>query len=213
MMGGTAPEATANPNPAGKVAETMEGGGYTYARLEKDGKSTWVAYSSLETHVGDTLTFKGCMEMPNFESKVLKRKFDAVMFCGAPEVKKVERKSPGSTGAVATAKGKISVDKATGANAYTVGEVFSKRAALHGKQVVVRGQVVKTASGIMNKNWIHLQDGTGSAKDKSNDLVVTSDQLPADGDVITISGTVAKDKDFGSGYKYKVILEKGIIKK
>jgi hypothetical protein len=63
----------------------------------------------------------------------------------------------------------------------------------------------------MKKNWIHLQDGTGDAG--NNDLVVTSDDLPKVGDVVTASGTLYNDKDFGGGYKYKVIIEKAGIKK
>ncbi|WP_324082411.1 hypothetical protein [Geomonas sp.] len=74
-------------NPSGTVMETMTGGGYTYARLEKDGKSVWVAYSALETRVGEKLFFRGCGEMRNFPSRTLKRTFDSIMFCGAPMMK------------------------------------------------------------------------------------------------------------------------------
>jgi hypothetical protein len=221
MMGGTVPAAgTAESNPSGKVIETMDGGGYTYASLEKDGKKTWVAYSTLPTRVGDTLAFSGCMEMTNFQSKALNRTFTSVLFCGEPDVKPsaaakkaAAQKSPGA-GAPVAAAGKIQVEKASGANAYTVAEAFAKSGTLNGKQVVVKGQVVKVASGIMNRTWIHLQDGSGTEKQKNNDLVVTSTKdTPAVGDVVTISGTLAKDKDFGSGYKYSVIIEKGSVKK
>jgi len=207
--------AGSNQTASGKVAETMNSGGYTYAKLVKDSKETWVAYSTLETHVGDYLDFQGCVEMQKFESKTLKRSFDSILFCGEPKVVPANpKKSPGSAGAAAKSTAKVKVDKATGANAYTVSELFAKRSALNGKQVTLRGQVVKSASGIMNKNWIHLQDGTGSAKNKNNDLVVTTtDAVPADGTVVTVSGKVAAEKDFGSGYKYKVILEQGTIKK
>ena len=220
MMGGSVPAAgAAELNPSGKVVETMNGGGYTYANLEKDGKKTWVAFTTLETRVGDKLSFRGCMDMTNFQSKALNRKFDSVLFCGQPEIvpsqaakKLAAKKSPGS-GAAAAAAGPIKVAKASGANAYTVEEIFAKRGALNGKQVMVKGQVVKVASGIMNRTWIHLQDGSGSEKQKNHDLVVTSKDNPEVGDVVTVSGTIAKDKDFGSGYKYSVILEKGSVKK
>jgi hypothetical protein len=213
----------AETNPSGKVVETMEGGGYTYANLEKDGKKTWVAFPTYPTKVGDKLTFKGCMAMPGFQSKALNRKFEVILFCNAPEGKPkaaaaqtnpvAGKKSPGSGGAVIKSGGKIKVEKASGANAYTVAEIFAKRAALNGKQIVVKGQVVKVSSGIMDKNWIHLQDGTGDEKKKTNDLVITSSDAPNVGEVITISGTLAKDKDFGGGYKYSVIIEKGHLKK
>ncbi len=35
--------------------------------------------------------------------------------------------------------------------------------------------------------------------------------MPSVGDVITVSGTVYTDKDFGAGYKYNVIVEEAII--
>ena len=217
MMGGAAPaEAGApevNTNPTGKVVETMEGGGYTYANLEvAGGTKTWVAYPVLETRVGDTLSFQGCMPMVKFQSKTLNRTFDTILFCNAPEVKGAAK--PAAKEAKKAAPGeKIKVEKATGANAYTVEEIFAKRGSLNGKQVLVRGQVVKTATGIMNKNWLHLQDGTGDAKKKTNDLVVTTNDTAEEGDVITVSGTLAKDKDFGGGYKYTAIIEKGSVKK
>jgi len=221
MMGGSTSSATGGElNPSGKVVETLNGGGYTYASLEKDGKKTWVAYSTLETRIGETLSFRGCMEMPEFQSKALNRKFDMILFCGQPEVqsdgtaaKPAPKKSPGSGGAAASSLGKIKVEKASGANAYTIAEIFAKRGPLNGKQVVVKGQVVKVSAGIMGKNWIHLQDGSGNEKKKTHDLVVTSSELPATGDLITVSGTLAKDKDFGGGYKYEVIIEKGSVKK
>jgi len=213
----SAPATGAALSPSGKVVETMDGGGYTYANLEKDGKKTWVAYSTLATRVGDKLAFKDCMEMPNFQSKALNRTFDSILFCGQPILrpnaapKKVAGKSPGS-GSAAVA-GKINVDKASGANAYTVAEVFAKRGNLNGKQVVVKGQVVKVSTGIMDRNWIHLQDGSGSEKQKNHDLVVTTKESAEVGDVVTVSGTLAKDKDFGGGYRYTAIIEKGSLKK
>ena len=63
----------------------------------------------------------------------------------------------------------------------------------------------------MGKNWIHLQDGTGDAAKGTNNLVVTSQDLPQVGDIVTVKGTVYKDKDFGAGYKYNVIMEEASI--
>lgn len=71
---------------------------------------------------------------------------------------------------------------------------------------------MKVSSGIMGRNWLHIQDGSGNQKDGSNDLVVTSKDLAAVGDIVTVSGTLRKDKDFGSGYKYDVIVEQANIK-
>jgi hypothetical protein len=109
--------------------------------------------------------------------------------------------------------GKIQVEKAKGQNAYTVGEIFAKSGELDKKPVTVRGKVVKVSLGIMGKNWVHLQDGSGDAGKGTNDLVVTSAKdAPKVGDVVTASGTLFKDKDFGSGYKYTAIVEEGTFK-
>lgn len=108
--------------------------------------------------------------------------------------------------------GTIKVDKASGPNAYTVAEIYAKAKALHGTTVVVRGQVAKISKAIMGKNWIHLRDGSGDPKDGTNNLVVTSKDVAAVGDIVTASGTLAKDKDFGSGYRYQAILENARVK-
>jgi hypothetical protein len=122
-------------------------------------------------------------------------------------------KSPGSKGSAAAVSENIKVEKAAGPNAYTVEEIYRNGSKLENETIVVKGKVVKVSAGVMNKNWIHLQDGSGDAKNGSNDLVVTSNDLPAVGDVVTASGTLYNNKDFGSGYKYLVIIENAGIKK
>jgi hypothetical protein len=57
----------------------------------------------------------------------------------------------------------------------------------------------------MNRNWIHLQDGTGSQG--NFDLMVTSSDDVKVGQVVVAEGKVAANKDFGSGYSYSVLLE------
>jgi predicted small lipoprotein YifL len=90
----------------------------------------------------------------------------------------------------------------------TVAEVFEDRESLGGQKVAVRGKVVKTNEGIMQKHWIHLQDGSGA--EGTNDLTVTmpmSGAAPKVGDTVLATGTVTRDKDYGMGYVYPVMLE------
>ncbi len=107
----------------------------------------------------------------------------------------------------------VKVDKAKGADAYTVAELYAESAKLDKKTVTIRGKVVKVSAGIMDRNWIHLRDGSGDAAKKTNNLVVTSKDLPKVGDIVTATGTLAKDKDFGMGYRYAVIVEEAKVKK
>jgi hypothetical protein len=99
------------------------------------------------------------------------------------------------------------VAKASGPNAKTVAEIVTQAADLKDKTVLVRGKVVKYNAGIMGKNWIHLRDGSGSAAAGTNDVLITSLNEVKVGDVVTAKGIVRTDKDFGSGYVYKVIVE------
>jgi hypothetical protein len=199
---------------SGKVVETMDSGGYTYVCLEKKGKKTWAAVPKMKVSVGQQISLMPGAEMVNFTSKSLNRTFESIIFSGGPvsaaPAAGGHDKSDKKAAAPAVAKD-IKVAKATGPDAYTVSEIFEKRSALHEKTAVVKGQVVKVSEGIMGKNWVHLQDGTGDKAQGTNDLVATSDTVPSVGDVITVKGTVFKDKDFGSGYKYTVIIEKASI--
>jgi hypothetical protein len=83
--------------------------------------------------------------------------------------------------------------------------VFAKRTALNGKPVGVRGKVVKVTTGVMGRNWVHLRDGTGAAG--NDDLLVTTQDECAVGDVVVARGTARVYQDFGAGYKYPVLIE------
>ena len=91
-------------------------------------------------------------------------------------------------------------------------ELYTEKDTLANQKVVVRGKVVKTNAGIMNKDWVHIRDGSG--QDGSNDLTVTttSQPLPNVGDTVLVTGTVVLDKDFGMGYQYPVMIENAEVK-
>jgi hypothetical protein len=208
--------AEAAPVLSGKVVETMNAGGYTYVCLEKKGTKTWVAVPDMKVSVGKQMSFLPGSEMRNFTSKTLNRTFASIIFSGGPVVqekkandKTASQKSPGNKAVVSSFK----VEKASGPDAYTVGEIFEKRTDLNKKTAVVKGKVVKVSAGIMGKNWIHVQDGTGNPEKNTHDLIITSQDLSSVGDVVTMKGTIYTDKDFGAGYKYDVIMEQGSIRR
>lgn len=210
---------------SGKVVETMNSGGYTYLCIEKDGKKTWAAVLEMKVTVGQDISLQPGYEMVNFTSKTLNKTFDRIIFStgpasgqpvssqGAVDTKSFHGKAMGGKDAEVSVDEKIKVEKASGKDTYTVAELYEKGAALDKKNVAVRGKVVKVSSGIMGKNWLHIQDGSGDQKNANNDLVVTSKDLAAAGDIVTVVGVLYKDKDFGSGYKYNVIVEEASIKK
>lgn len=198
----------------GKVLKTMDSGGYTYIYLQKKGdRKIWVAIPKAKVAVGKKIELVPGEEFKNFESKTLHRTFDSVIFSLGPVPKKGAKAgkepmmaTPGSKGATVAAEN-ITVVKAAGPNAHTVAELFALRKSLNGKKVTVRGKIVKVVPRIMKMNWIHIQDGTGSAGKKDQDLVVKTKALPKDGETVTVTGTLLSDKDYGSGYKYDVLVD------
>jgi hypothetical protein len=210
-------ETKADPALSGKVVETMNAGGYTYILIEKNGKQTWVAIPMTQVTVGKEITLQPGAEMQDFSSPSLKRTFKSIIFSGGlmPEPGSASAPHGGKAAAASPSPSneKISVEKAAGPDAYTVSEIHTKKAALNEKTAVVKAKVVKVSEGIMGKNFIHLKDGTGDAALGTNKLVVTSQDLPSVGDIVTMKGTIYSDKDFGSGYKYTVIMEKATVVK
>lgn len=190
---------------SGKVVEIMNSGGYTYALVEKGGAKTWVALPQSTIAVGSEIVCKPGMEMSNFKSTSLNRSFENIVFSeGLAAVGPVAAPAPAVPSTPSEA---ITVSKTKEANGQTVGEIFEKKDALANKPVAVHGKVVKVSRGIMGKNWLHLQDGTGNQAAGTNNLVVTTDSLPEVGQVVTIKGNLSRDRDFGAGYRYGVIIE------
>ncbi len=210
---------------SGSIAETMNSGGYTYAQLKNGSKDVWIAGPEFDAKVGETVSVALDMPMQNFESKTLKRTFPIVYF-----VAEVARNGQPLTGAGngASASGAAAPAMATGhgtsrdsvkvekldppAGGLSIADVFAKKAALSGKSVTVRGTVVKYNGGILDRNWLHIQDGSGSADAHNNDLTVTSEAAFKVGDVVTLTGVLGTNKDFGAGYAYDAIIERAVAK-
>ncbi len=91
----------------------------------------------------------------------------------------------------------------------TVAAINTSGRELSGQTVSAQGKVVKVINGIMKRNFIHVQDGTGDAI--TNDLIVTSKQTAKVGDQVTITGVVAVNRDFGAGYLYPLLVEDASI--
>ena len=77
------------------------------------------------------------------------------------------------------------------------------------KTVTVRGQVVKVNMDIMDRNWVHLVDGT-KGTDKS-DLTFTTLELVKVGDTVVFKGVLAIGREFGAGYVYPLIVEEAVL--
>jgi len=201
---------------SGKVVETMNAANYTYVLVDTGKQKQWAAAPQFQVKTGDSIAIEEGMPMRNYHSQTLNRDFDLVYFTGRALVGGVQTSTvkpaatmppghpPTAGGAAPAAKIDLSgIKKAEGGK--TIQEIFAAKAQIGGTQVKVRGKVVKYSPMIMGKNWIHLQDGTGT--EGSNDLTLTTAAEVKVGNTVVATGTIAIDKDFGYGYKYPVIME------
>jgi hypothetical protein len=138
----------------------------------------------------------------------------SVVACRGPLSKPGEAKAPAETGVTGNQPGKVALEKQDIKIEKTEGitsiaDLYKDLKKFNGTTIRVKGKVTKVNLAIMNKNWIHLQDGTEF--DGQFDLTLTSDQQFEAGAVVTVEGKIALDKDFGYGYSYKVLLEDGKI--
>jgi hypothetical protein len=198
--------ATAAKTATGTVLETMNASSYTYVRVKTHAGELWAAASLFNVAVGDRVAIALDQPMENFHSQSLNRDFPLIYF-----VSQIARDggAPASAAQNGGAIPSATVDQPRGGT--SIASLWKTRSTLSGKTVTVRGRVVKFNGGILGVNWIHLQDGTGSADDGSNDITVTSGMDARVGDVITATGVVALNKDLGSGYNYPIIIERATL--
>ncbi len=190
--------------------EVIQTTSYTYLRVKENNIESWLAVPKMEAKVGATYYYKGGVEMKDFQSKELGKNFESVFFLGgvATSPGALEKPAQSASSYTSTAKStlvkrEINVEPAN--DGITIAELFSNKEKYEGKTVKIRAQVTKFNAAIMNKNWVHLQDGT--EHNEKFDLVATSTKIFKVGDVITITGKVALNKDFGYGYLYEVMME------
>jgi len=201
----------------GTVVERLSASPYTYLRLRTIDGEAWAAVPESTIEPGALVTVANPILMSNFESSALQRTFAEVYFgtltaagsggvlpAGHPEIGTAQGSTPAMIGPVARAEGR---------EAHTVAELWTQQSALEGKPVTVRGVVVKYNPGIMGKNWLHVQDGTGDAALGTNDITVTTLHAAALGDTLTITGTLRRNLELGSGYSFPLIVEDATVEK
>lgn len=200
------------------VLEAVDAGTYTYVKLKAKDKEFWAAITARRVEIGKTYAYAEGLMMKDFESKQLGKTFDSVMFIqefGEMPTAKIEAPASGFKQSDPHSHTKtrlhqqIEVQPAKGGE--TIAGIFDNLGNLGGNKVAVRGQVVKISKNIMNRNWIHIQDGTKSGK--YYDLTITTyDPVNFSiGDVVTFTGTLSVDKDFGAGYRYDAIVENASV--
>jgi len=193
------------------VKEVLPTVKYLYLYVTEGEEHFWIATRSKRVKVGNTYYYKGGLLKTNFQSKEHDRLFERIYLVsnlvelnhgntsGAEQTNKIEKKAT-----PIKIKNTISEE-----GSIEIAAIVNNPKTYEGKTVQISGVCTKVNAGIMNRNWIHIKDGS---KDEY-DLVVTSDTFVPEGSTITIKAKVTLNKDFGAGYKYDLLLEDGVLVK
>ncbi len=178
---------------------------YLYVKEKEGDKKFWLATGKMDVEVGATYFYKGGLLKKNFESKEHNRIFDELYL-----VSRVVPVNHGGADAavVSTDENHTNSNKPRDINvegSVKIADLVANPEKYEGQTIQISGECVKVNPNIMERNWMHLKDGS---KD-DYDLVVTSAMAVPVGHVVTMKGTVVLNKDFGAGYRYDILLEDG----
>ncbi len=150
----------------------------------------------------------------NYKFKFLTLLFCAslVLSCNENKKETTKVKQQPLTKKVETKTSAISIDTVipinkVPENVASLEELFSKKDTYANKSIIISGKVTKINNGIMNRNWVHISDGT-EFQDKKT-LTITTSEIVAIDDLVTFKGTLVLNKDFGYNYVYDILLEQG----
>jgi hypothetical protein len=192
------------------AVEILEAERYTYLKVKENGEPFWIATAKFDAKVGNKYFYRGGLLKTNFESQEHNKVFDKIFLVS--EI--IDAATHPHTNAEANPTSAASVsekDLKSVSGAIKLSDLFSNKEKYSGKVVTVVGKCVKANYGIMNKNWYHIQDGTKKDGKKCDFTITTTENLPL-GANVAFEGKVILNKDFGSGYRYDILLEDAKLK-
>ena len=181
-----------------KVLEVLHSSRYSYLKVEGEGDGLsegapyWIATLKNDFLENEEYIYTGRLLKKEFESKEFSRVFDKIYLVSFIE------KANGITPMQSTVDGVV-----------TIAEIVSNQRGFAGQKVRVHGQVVKVNEAIMDRNWIHLADGTAD----DYDFVITSNVSVPVGHTVAFEGLISINRDFGAGYKYELLMEDAVTLK
>jgi hypothetical protein len=196
------------------IEEVIQATSYTYMRVKEGKLDYWIATVKDDATVGSKYSYGDALEMVDFKSKELDRTFDRIYFI-SENAEAAAGQQPGMSAPTTMGRPKVEMKADAviqqSAGGISIAELYKNRDQYANKKVKVKGKVVKVNNEVMDRNWVHIQDGTSDAG--SFDLTVTTLDVAAIDEIVEFEGTIILNKDFGAGYVYDLIMESGKIKK
>lgn len=188
-----------------KVTEVIQAGSYTYLGVQSGDRNYWAVVQKADLPVGAWVRFTEEMLYPKYHSKALERDFEDVVFASDLYYRSAEEASKH----LAFMQKPLEKSPYKTKGTLSIAQIQEQKKDLKDRSITLRAKVVKVSKNILERNWVHLQDGTGEPNpgEPVGRIVATSNELPKVGDVVTVKGILGVEKEFGSGYIYPIIIE------
>jgi len=189
------------------VLEMLEGERYQYLRVRMaDQSETWLVTRKGDFAAGGHYVFHQGLYKTNYHSTEFDRTFDEIYLVSDLGLAEDEHGSNDSRKPTVQAGKEIEKPKQAlevPEGSVSIRDLITNSDQYVNQQVQVTGRVVKVNPNIMDRNWVHLADGTMN----SFDFVLTTNETVPTGHELTFVGTFRTDRDFGAGYTYDFIVE------
>jgi len=195
FTGNKSPESSKSESYRVKAIEVLQTSKYSYLKVEGEGDGLrvgepyWIATLKNDFIAGEEYIYTGRLFKNDFESKEFGRVFDQIYLVSF--IEKANTSAPMTL---------------SGEGVISIADIVSNASSFAGKKVKVQGEVMKVNDAIMDRNWIHLADG--SADDY--DFVITSNVSVSVGQTVAFEGLISTNKDFGAGYTYALLMEDAV---
>lgn len=191
------------------VKDTLNTERYSYLNVAENGNDFWIAIQKRNVQIGGTYYFSGAILKRNFESKEFNKVFDTIYLVSNFAPHPIESGSLISNEEISggQASETNNNNNNTDDGSVKISELYSNPSEYEGKIIRVSGRCIKVNPMIMNRNWVHIQDGSS----EDHDLTVTTTSNIDVGLNVTFEGTISLNKDFGAGYVYEIIMENATV--
>lgn len=194
------------------VLDILEASKYTYLYVSEGGSEVWLATLKDEFSIGEEYYYTKALHKTNFKSKEHNRVFDNLYLVSKlMPASHAQNANTHEHGENCNHNISSQIINNTSFNAegepvqVSVSDLVAMPENYLSNYVVVTGVCTKVNNAIMDRNWVHIKDGTLD----SYDLIVTTQENIVKGQELSLKARVALNKDFGAGYSYSLILEEG----
>lgn len=183
------------------IKEVLDANRYSYLEVEENGEMFWLATSKGNYSPEQRLRYRGGLLKTNFKSEEHDRVFEKLYLVSQIQVQgSATTSSPSTTPSPGAVK---AVDPSTVKGVTMIKEIIQNPEKFKDQAVKILGTVTKVNPNIMNRNWIHVQDGSA---DQYDFVLTSASNIPA-GHQVVFEGIIRLNIDFGAGYSYDIIME------